>query len=145
MRPQHVDLGCSCDEPVIVSEISSGRFLKGFHNRILWVFSRRARLPPLRIPHVLVLLIVCRLIGIHVANISPMAPSEMNDRELLAALGQRLKSIRQRKRWSQEDLAERSGLHRTYVGGLERGERNIGLVNLFKLVRALDVAVEDLL
>ena len=46
---------------------------------------------------------------------------------------------------SQEKLAERSGLHRTYVGSIERGERNISLENIDRLAAALEVAVVDLL
>ena len=46
---------------------------------------------------------------------------------------------------SQEELADRSGLHRTYIGGVERGERNIGLVNLVRVAYALNVAPADLL
>lgn len=46
---------------------------------------------------------------------------------------------------SQEELADRAGLHRTYVGGVERGERNISLVNILKLARAMDVKLADLM
>ena len=46
---------------------------------------------------------------------------------------------------SQEGLAERSGLHRTYISSLERGQRNVGIDNIKKLSEALGVTVSDLL
>ncbi len=45
---------------------------------------------------------------------------------------------------TQEALAERAGLHRTYVGAIERGERNVSLRNILRLATALDVAPADL-
>lgn len=51
--------------------------------------------------------------------------------------GERIRKLRLAKNWSQEELATRSGLHSTYIGGVERGERNIGLDNILKLARAL--------
>lgn len=45
---------------------------------------------------------------------------------------------------SQEALAERADLHRTYVSSLERGERNVGLLNIFKLAKALNISVTKL-
>jgi len=53
--------------------------------------------------------------------------------------GERIRQLRFAKDWSQEDLAARSRLHPTYIGGIERGERNLGLDNILKLARALDV------
>jgi transcriptional regulator with XRE-family HTH domain len=59
--------------------------------------------------------------------------------------GRRLREVRQRKGLSQERLAERAGLHRTYVSGVERGERNISLLNIERLAVALGVAMSDLM
>lgn len=57
----------------------------------------------------------------------------------------RVRGARERLGISQDELAHRSGLHRTYVGGIERGERNISLASLAKLADALAVAPADLL
>jgi transcriptional regulator with XRE-family HTH domain len=56
-----------------------------------------------------------------------------------------LRAIRQSKQISQEVLADMAGLHRTYVGSVERGERNISIDNIERLALALDVDVVDLL
>lgn len=53
------------------------------------------------------------------------------------AFGARVRELRQAQSLSQEDLATRAGLHRTYVGGVERGERNISLDAIWKLADAL--------
>ena len=58
--------------------------------------------------------------------------------------GQRLRELRQARGLSQEELAFRSGLHRTYVSSAERGARNVALVNLEKLAKALDVDICEL-
>ena len=52
-------------------------------------------------------------------------------------LGRNIRRHRLRLGMSQEDLAEATGLHRTYVGGIERGERNVSLMNIVELARAL--------
>ena len=62
----------------------------------------------------------------------------------LVKLGENIKHFRKMRGFSQEKLAELANLHRTYVGGVERGERNISLLNLIHLADALEVSVADL-
>jgi transcriptional regulator with XRE-family HTH domain len=57
----------------------------------------------------------------------------------------RLRSLRQKKALSQEMLADLAGLHRTYVGSVERGERNISIDNMARLAKALGVPLVELL
>lgn len=67
------------------------------------------------------------------------ARSADHDRDPLAVFGARLRQARKARGVSQADLARRAGLDRTYVGGVERGERNLGLINLIRLLRALEI------
>jgi transcriptional regulator with XRE-family HTH domain len=57
----------------------------------------------------------------------------------------RLRQARQEKGYSQEELADRSGLHRTYVGSVERSERNISIDNMERLAIALGIETIELL
>ncbi|MGH2764149.1 MAG: helix-turn-helix domain-containing protein [Thermoleophilaceae bacterium] len=61
-----------------------------------------------------------------------------------AALGRAVRELRLQRGMSQEGLADHSDLHRTYVGGIERGERNVSFGNLLRLADALDVRLSDL-
>jgi two-component system, response regulator len=65
--------------------------------------------------------------------------------DVKSQFGTVVKSRRSRLGISQEVLAERAGLHRTYVSDVERGERNISLENIVKLARALEISVSQLL
>jgi transcriptional regulator with XRE-family HTH domain len=60
-------------------------------------------------------------------------------------LGAQIRLHRQRLGWSQELLAEAAGLHRTYVGAVERGERNITVLNLLRIADALKLSASALL
>lgn len=63
---------------------------------------------------------------------------------ILARFGARVRELRLRHGWTQEDLGEKAGRHWTYIGGIERGERNITLHVVADLARALGVEVQDL-
>ena len=63
---------------------------------------------------------------------------------LLSQVGKRIRSLREAKGVSQEGLAEKSGLHRTYIGGVERGLRNPSVKSLSRMAKALDVGIGQL-
>lgn len=58
--------------------------------------------------------------------------------------GERVRELRKRKGFSQETLAFTCNLDRTYIGGVERGERNISLINIYKIAEALGVKAKEL-
>jgi transcriptional regulator with XRE-family HTH domain len=60
------------------------------------------------------------------------------------AFGQRVRDLRLKKGLSQEGLAEMCDLDRSYIGGVERGERNISLLNIHKIAAALRISVKEL-
>ena len=61
------------------------------------------------------------------------------------ALGNAIRHFRGGLKISQEELADRSGLHRTYLGGIERGERNPSYTNILRIAEALEVSASTLL
>jgi transcriptional regulator with XRE-family HTH domain len=69
-------------------------------------------------------------------------PTSADPRELFGA---RVRELRRRRGFTQEELADRAHLHRNYVGGVERGERNISLINIIELAHALSVNPRELL
>lgn len=68
-----------------------------------------------------------------------------NNSDILTKFGKRVSSYRKEANLSQERLAELSGLHRTYIGMIERGEKNITLKNIEKISKALKINMSDLL
>lgn len=65
--------------------------------------------------------------------------------EYARAVGEAIRRIREEKGLSQEELANRAGIHRTYVGGVERGERNPTVESLKKIADGLGVEPEEIL
>jgi len=63
----------------------------------------------------------------------------------LIEFGKKIKNERQKLGISQEELAERAGLHRTYIGMIERAEKNITLKNIKKVANALNIKIGKLL
>lgn len=64
--------------------------------------------------------------------------------EVLIKFGRKIKQLRDERNISQERLGELAKVHRTYVGMIERGEKNITLTNIEKFARALKVSISDL-
>lgn len=64
--------------------------------------------------------------------------------EILVQFGRRVQQLRQESKLSQEDLAFKAGLHRTYIGMIERAEKNITLRNIDKIAKALNMTIRDL-
>ena len=68
----------------------------------------------------------------------------MTDGAVRSEFGRRLRELRMARGLSQEALADRAGLHRTYLGSVERGERNVALENIHALAAALQVPIKQL-
>jgi transcriptional regulator with XRE-family HTH domain len=74
-----------------------------------------------------------------------MSTKSLNRNTILIKFGARVKEERLKRGFSQESFAEIVGVHRTYIGMIERGEKNITLVNIFKISEALGLKVKDLI
>lgn len=70
--------------------------------------------------------------------------SQLSRTEILKRFGQNLREYRQQAGLSQEKLAAKAGIDRTYVGGAERGERNVALINIVRLAEALGIQPSQL-
>ncbi len=71
-------------------------------------------------------------------------PYTDEEKAILSRLGEAIRRHRKAKGWSQEELAFQAGLDRTYIGSVERGERNIAVLNLMKVAEVLGVGVNEL-
>ena len=68
----------------------------------------------------------------------------MEKEPILLAFGQRVQELRKKRNLSQEKLADMAGVHRTYIGMVERAEKNNTLRNIKKIAKALDVNIKEL-
>lgn len=68
----------------------------------------------------------------------------MQDQTLLTQFGSRIRQLRTDRNLSQEQLAEQTGFHRTYIGMVERGERNISLSNIGVFAKTFEMSMSEL-
>lgn len=66
-------------------------------------------------------------------------------KDIVTRFGERIRKLRFEKKWSQEELAANSGFHRTYIGMIERGERNPSLRNIEVFATTFKISVSELL
>ena len=71
--------------------------------------------------------------------------ASIDEKKFLADLGQRLRKFARTRGWTQEEFGQKCDLHRTFIGSVERGERNISILNLRLLARMLRVPLDSLL
>ncbi len=68
----------------------------------------------------------------------------MSKRKILISFGDKVRELRKEKGLSQEEFSYKADLHRTYIGMIERAEKNITLTNIEKIAKALDVDIKKL-
>jgi transcriptional regulator with XRE-family HTH domain len=71
-------------------------------------------------------------------------PDDRRKKRILARFGARVRELRRGRGWTQAELAQKTGRQRTYIGDVERGERNITLLVIEDIARALGVPARDL-
>lgn len=67
------------------------------------------------------------------------------EKDIVKKFGERIRELRLEKGWSQEVLAEKTGFHRTYIGMIERGERNLSLKNIETFANIFGIEISELL
>jgi transcriptional regulator with XRE-family HTH domain len=68
----------------------------------------------------------------------------LDDKNFLQAVGSAIRDLRDSRGMTQADLAEACGLHRTFIGSVERGERNVAILNLRRIAKSLRVSLAEL-
>lgn len=68
----------------------------------------------------------------------------MENKEILIKFGEKVRALRKERKLSQEELSFKAELHRTYIGMIERAEKNITLINIEKIANALKVDIKEL-
>ena len=69
---------------------------------------------------------------------------QRSETQIQKHFGERVRELRKKRGFSQESLALACNLDRSYIGGVERGERNISLINIYKIAEALGVKAKEL-
>lgn len=90
------------------------------------------------------IVIGCLLIGCRAEGGTHPTLAQMRDDDIRKRFGTRLRQLRTERGWSQEAFADRAGLHRTYIGYIERGEQNLSLVNIERVAATLGVSLAEL-
>lgn len=91
------------------------------------------------------LIIVCRTKSERQLDFCTLKIAMKSNSKVLERFGKRVRELRKEKGLSQEQLADRANLHRTYIGMIERAEKNITLINIKKIAIALDVSISELI
>jgi len=74
-----------------------------------------------------------------------MTIGTMPKNDILIVFGRRVRELRKDAGWSQEEFADEVGLDRTYIGGIERGERNLALRNIHRIAQTFDMTIAELM
>ncbi len=82
---------------------------------------------------------------LHTINSFGILLMPMKDNSILVKFGDNVRKIRKEKNLSQEQLSFKADLHRTYIGMIERAEKNVTLINIEKIAKALEVDIIELL
>lgn len=85
------------------------------------------------------------LSALHTINSFVCIILNMAKKRILLLFGDKVRELRKEKGLSQEELSFKADLHRTYIGMIERAEKNITLINIEKIAKALNVEIKDLL